>query len=192
MAKQGAGLMTITIDTLAATDLAGILALQEANLRDNLDEQQQREGYLSIGFTGDQFQAFHDDLAVVIARDEGQVIAYCCVSSAAFNAQFPILDQIIAQLPGYRVPGNTGAPALASACIWGPACIDKVYRGTGVLDKLFDRAATLARQAGYGFCFSFVSRGNPRSLTAHLKLPFREVGAVTHNGNEFAVIGCCL
>jgi L-amino acid N-acyltransferase YncA len=50
----------------------------------------------------------------------------------------------------------------------------------------------LAKNAGYSFCFSFISSENQRSLKAHLKLPFHKVGTVAYHNSEYIVIACRL
>ena len=182
--------MDICIDTMREADIAALCAIQQANLRANLKPDQLKDGYLSIAFSEDEFRAFHRDLGVVVARVEGEVAGYCCVSSAAFNAGLPILDQIVANLPHYRVGGAAEAACLETTCIYGPACIAAPFRGKGILARMFSRATGLAADAGYRSCFSFVSAANTRSLQAHLRLPFEEVGQVSRNGNTYIVIAC--
>ncbi|MEX2367279.1 MAG: hypothetical protein WD601_11800 [Pseudohongiellaceae bacterium] len=184
--------MDITIGGMMEADIPSLRAIQNDNLRTTLPPDQMQDGYLSIAFSEDEFRAFNRDLCVVVARVDGEVAGYCCVSSAAFNADFPILDRIMANLPAYKVPGESQPPAEATSCIYGPACIARPFRGRGILDLMFSRAAMLAEEAGYLFCFSFVSAGNARSLQAHLKLPFQEVGRISHNGNAYIVIACRL
>ena len=182
----------VTVGTLQDSDIQEIAQLQEENLRTNLTADQMQDGYLSLGFSDEQFRAFNRDLGVVVAKAEGKVVGYCCVSSATFNAQFPILDQIVSGLSDYDIPGTEEKPTETTTSIYGPACIAKDYRGQGVLKPLFDHAVTLSIAAGYAFCFSFVSIENQRSLVAHLKLPFQEVGTVSFNENEYSVIACKL
>lgn len=182
--------MDLTIATLMESDITPILIIQSDNLRDNLTSDQRKDGYLSIAFSGNEFREFNRDLGVIVAKVQGQVIGYCCVSSAAFNAQFPILDQIVDSLSTYRVPGTDQRPTEAATCFYGPACIAKPFRGRNVLTHLFSHALKLSKNAGYSFCFSFISSENHRSLKAHLKLPFHKVGKVAYHDNEYIVIAC--
>lgn len=182
--------MDVTTATMLESDILPISIIQSENLRDNLTPDQLKDGYLSIAFSKDAFREFNRDLGVVVAKVRGQVIGYCCVSSAAFNAQFPILDQIVANLSTYLVRETEQRPTEATTCFYGPACIAKPFRGRNVLTHLFSHGLKLSKDAGYSFCFSFISSENQRSLKAHLKLPFHKVGKVVHNGNEYIVIAC--
>jgi len=182
--------MDITTSTMLDSDIIPISIIQSENLRDNLTPDQQKDGYLSIAFSENEFREFNRDLGVVVAKMRGQVIGYCCVSSAGFNAQFPILDQIVANLSTYLVPKTEQRPTKATTCFYGPACIAMPFRGLNVLTHLFSHALKLSKDAGYTFCFSFISSENKRSLNAHLKLPFHNVGKVEYNYNEYIVIAC--
>ncbi len=182
--------MDLTTATMLESDIIAMANIQFENLRDNLTPGQLKDGYLSIGFSENEFRAFNRDLGVVVTKAQDQVIGYCCVSSAAFNAQFPILDKIVANLSTYSIPGTDQQPTEATTCIYGPACIAIPYRGRKVLPHLFSYGMKLSKNAGYSFCFSFISSENQRSLKAHLKLPFHKVGKVAYNAGEYIVIAC--
>ena len=184
--------MDLTIATMQESDINQISIIQAENLRDNLTPEQLKDGYLSIAFSEDEFREFNRDIGVVVAKVQDQVIGYCCVSSAAFNARFPILDQIVDGLSTYMVPGADRRPTAATTCFYGPACIAKSFRGRNVLTHLFSHGIQLSKDAGYCFCFSFISSENQRSLKAHLKLPFHKVGKVVYNNNEYIVIACII
>ena len=182
--------MDLTTETMSESDIIPISTIQSENLRDNLTPEQLKDGYLSIAFSEDEFREFNRDLGVFVAKVRGQVVGYCCVSSAVFNARFPILDQIVASLSTYLVPGAEQRPTEATTCFYGPACIATPFRGRDVLAHLFSHGLKVSKDAGYSFCFSFVSLENQRSLKAHLKLPFHKVGKVAYNDNEYIVIAC--
>ena len=177
---------------MSESDIIPILSIQSANLRDNLKPGQLKGGYLSIAFSENEFRALNRDIGVVVAKVQDQVVGYCCISSATFNAQFPILDQITSNLSGYLIPGNDRRPAEATTCFHGPVCIARSFRGRDVLTHLFSHGIQLAKNAGYSFCFSFISSENQCSLKAHLKLPFHKVGTVAYHNNDYIVIACRL
>jgi L-amino acid N-acyltransferase YncA len=170
------------------SDISQIMDIQSENQIENLTLSQQKNGYLSIAFTEDEFKAFNDNLCVVVAKEQDKVIGYCCISSAAFNAQFPILDQIVRGISAYTIPDTQDMPAEANTCIYGPVCIARSHRGKGVLQKLSTRGLEIAKEKGYVYCFSFIAADNERSLQAHRKLSFHTVGTVHHNNNEYVVI----
>ena len=169
-------------------DINQIIEIQSENQRQNLTPSQQKNGYLSIAFSEDEFKDFNDNLCVVVAKEQNTVIGYCCISSAVFNAQFPILDQIVAGIASYVIPESQDTPIEEKTCIYGPVCIALSHRGKGVLQKLSVFGLEFAKEKGYAYCFSFIAADNVRSLSAHRKLSFHTVGIVNHNNNEYVVI----
>jgi L-amino acid N-acyltransferase YncA len=180
--------MSFTITRMLDSDIRQIMDIQYENQREHLTASQQKNGYLSIAFTADEFKEFNNNLCVVVAKEHHEVIGYCCVSSAAFNAQFPILDQIVKGIPSYAIPDTQDIPAEEKTCIYGPVCIARSHRGKGVLEKLSVFGLEIAKEQGYAHCFSFIAADNVRSLQAHRKLSFHTVGIVNHNTNEYIVI----
>jgi GNAT superfamily N-acetyltransferase len=184
--------MSLTITRMLDSDIHQIMNIQSENQRKNLTPSQQKNGYLSIAFSVAEFKDFNNDLCVVVAKEQHEVVGYCCVSSAAFNAQFPILDQIVGGIASYAIPDTKDMPTEGKSCIYGPVCIARSHRGKGVLEKLSAFGLEIAKDRGYAYCFSFIAADNVRSLQAHMKLSFHTVGTVNHNNNEYVVIACTL
>jgi len=180
--------MGLTINKMSETDMGRIMDIQSENHRENLTPSQQKDGYLSIAFSADEFRAFDNDLCVAVAKENDEVIGYCCISSAQFNSQFPILDQIVAGVSSYSIPGTQGTPVKEKACVWGPVCISRSHRGKGALKRLSSFGLEIARDMGYLYCLSFISSENTRSLRAHEKLSFHTVGRVSYKNKEYIVI----
>jgi GNAT superfamily N-acetyltransferase len=172
--------------------MSQIMKIQFENQRNNLTPFRQKNGFLSIAFSEDEFNDFNNNLCVAIAKEQDDVIGYCCISSAEYNSKFPILDQIIANLSSYSIPGTKDRPIEEKTSIYGPVCISLSHRGKGVLKKLSTFALGFAKKMGYLYCFSFISSANTRSLNAHMKLSFHKVGKVNFNNKEYEVIACKL
>jgi L-amino acid N-acyltransferase YncA len=186
------GIMNLIIHRMLESDIRQIMNIQAENLRQNLTPLQQKYGYLSIAFSVDQFKAFNKDLCVAVAKEYDEVIGYCCISSTKFNSQFPILDQIIANISIYAIPETHDTLIEEETCIYGPVCISISHRGKGVLKKLSSFGLTIAKEKGYSYCLSFISSENAHSLSAHMKLSFHIVGKVNYQCNEYIVIACKL
>jgi hypothetical protein len=145
-------------------DLPPILALQEANLLANLDAQQRKQGFLSARFSAEQFARIARDVALIIAADGRQLAGYMCASSVAFNREVPLLAAMIETFPRTAFLGQ---PLASQRClIYGPVCVDRAYRGRGVLRGMYE---TLRREiAGeYDAGVLFISRDSERSLAVH-------------------------
>ena len=180
--------MSLTITRMLDSDISQMLDIQSENQRNTLTPSQQQNGYLSIAFSVDEFKDFNNSLCVVVAKEQDTIIGYCCISSAAFNAQFPILDQIVAGISSYVIPETPDMLTEEKTCIYGPVCIALSHRGKGVLQTLSAHGLEIAKEKGYTYCFSFIAADNVRSLSAHRKLSFHTVGTINNKNNEYLVI----
>ena len=171
---------------LQPADLTGVLALQEANLFDNLSPEARRDGFLSARFTHAQFAQMDADVAVVVAANAGRVAGYLCASGIEYNRQFPLLAAMIARYPDLSFRGRPLSEQ--ATCVYGPACVDRDFRGRGVLRGLYqalldDVADRFA--AGVGF----ISKDNPRSLAAHVDgLGMHKLGEFEFNARRYWIL----
>jgi hypothetical protein len=155
-------------------DYPAILALQEANLYDNLTAEQRRQGFLSARFSRDQFAAMNDDVAVAVAQVGGEILGYLCGSSVELNRQFALLAAMIECYPRLQWDGR----ALDSyrSFVYGPVCIDARGRGKGLLRGLYGVVSTAAA-ARYELGVGFIAQNNAHSLAAHVQgLGMRDLG----------------
>jgi hypothetical protein len=146
------------------SNYAGILALQEANLFGNLSAEARADGYLSARFSRAQFERMNADVAVVAATQGDRVAGYLCASSVDFNRQFPLLAAMIRCYDDVTFRGRSLAEQ--NTFVYGPVCVARTDRGSGVLRGMFDELRReVAGRFDAGACF--VAAGNARSLAAH-------------------------
>jgi L-amino acid N-acyltransferase YncA len=150
-------------------DIAGILDLQERNLREN-------GGTLSVRFSRDWFEAALFDLPVIVARKGGRVVGYLVSSSKAAQSHAPIIRATLAAYPG---PPD--------AYLYGPICVAETERGQNLPAALMaDLHARLPGREG----ITFIRRDNAASLRAHAKIGMREVAEFVHDGAAVIVVAC--
>ena len=150
---------------LAPDDLPGLLELQESNHYENLTPDERKEGFLSARFSVDHFEQMNRDAAVVIAEHDGNVVGYACSAGVDFSRQFPILDAMIAAFGRLAYLGTTLIDA--RVCVYGPVCVDRTWRGRGVLRGLLvGIKEELAGQ--FDVAAAFISKANSRSFAAHV------------------------
>ena len=167
-------------------DWAGVLALQEDNLLENLSPEARRDGFLSARFTREQFVQMDADVAVMVAVDAGRVAGYLCTSSIEFNLQFPLLAAMIAR---YADLSFAGRPLSAqTTCVYGPVCVDRGFRARGLLRGMY--RALLHELAGrYHAGVAFVSKDNLRSLAAHVEgLGMTGIGEFEFNARHYWIL----
>src|SRR4030095_7072660 len=75
------------------------------------------------------------DVGVLVARDAEHVAGYLCASGIEFNRQFPMLAAMIERYGEVSFQGR--ALSNQTTFVYGPACVDRAYRGQGVLRGMF-------------------------------------------------------
>jgi hypothetical protein len=110
----------VQIGVATADDVAGILDLQERNLRKN-------GGELSVPLSREWLDAAIGGMPIIIARSGGRVVGYAVSSALADQSDDPILNGMLQAYPGS--PG---------CYIHGPVCMAASERGKGVARAMVD------------------------------------------------------
>lgn len=171
-----------------SSDYLGIVALQNKNLRAALTAPEQADGFLSVQFSEEQFQAMNHDLCVIVGVDQKAVRCYACASSLEFNQQVPLIVNMCEDLK--KISYQKKRLSDYASFIYGPVCIDKAYRGKGILLNLFQEVlAFLRKEHSYlELLVTLIAKNNLRSLNAHKKLGLEMVGEFSFNENVFSIL----
>jgi hypothetical protein len=148
-------------------DIAGILELQEPNLREN-------GGALSVRFTADDLEAALGDMPISVARRSGRIVGYLLSSSKAAQAHVPIIQAMLRAYPGEP-----------DAYVYGPICVAESERGQDLPARL---VRSLRERLPGREGITFIRKENVRSLRAHAKIGGREVAEFVHGGAVMVVI----
>jgi L-amino acid N-acyltransferase YncA len=151
----------------ARADIAGILDLQEQNLREN-------GGTLSVRFSSGWFEGALNDMPIIVARKSGRVVGYLVSSSRAAQGHVPIIQATLRAYPG--------AP---DSYLYGPVCVAESERGRGLAGIML--SALRARLPGREG-ITFIRRDNVHSLRAHAKMGMREVAEFADGGAAAVVV----
>lgn len=169
-------------------DFEKMVILQNKNLASVLKQDDKADGFLSASFSAEQFKVMDEDLCVVICADEEEVCAYVCVSSVAFNQKVPLVAAMIERFPFIMYEGKT--LKTYNHAISGPVCIDKEYRGKGILLNLYQQVK-LFLQEEHGELDLFtvlIAAENERSVYAHKKLGMEVVGQCEFNSTVYEIL----
>ncbi len=147
-------------------DYPSILALHHSNLRDILTEAQRKDGFLSMPVTVEQIAAANEDLAVIVADRDGSILGELFATTNEQAAQFPLLRRMMEL---YDTTLFMGKPLSEyRTFLYGPVCVAREARGTGVLESLFREM--LRHFAGrYEVGTLFIDKMNERSIQAHTR-----------------------
>lgn len=167
-------------------DIPAILDVQDANFIGNLEDAERREGFLSVKFTREQFEEMAGQVGIIVAVVGGRLAGYLCASSCEFNRPFPLLAAMMQQFDVIDYRGRS--LAASRVFIYGPVCIDRPYRGQGLLRGLYDM---LQREAAgrYDIGVAFVAGDNPHSLRVHLDgLGMAHVGEFAFSEKRYHIL----
>lgn len=180
--------MIITQATLA--DAEGVRALLKANHVNYIAEEDKKDGFVTTNLTDEQLEALIvKENGVTIAKDDqGKVVAFALAASWEFWAEWPLFAYMIEKLPEFTCEGET--LTTENSYQYGPVCIDKSVRGTGVFEKVF--FASLSNYAGrYPYMATFINQINDRSFAAHTrKAEMTKAGTFQFNGNNYYMMVC--
>ena len=157
----------IEISVATANDVAGILDLQERNLRKN-------GGALSVPMSREWLHAAINGMPIIVARRDGVVVGYVVSSALADQSADPILDGMLQAHPG--APGSY---------VYGPICVAESDRGQGVARALFEALkAQLPGREG----FTFIRADNAVSRKVHAGMGMREAAEFDVAGVGYVVV----
>jgi hypothetical protein len=171
------------IRTALASDINGILNLQAQNLLANLSDTERSQGFVTTPFTQAQIQVLLAQGGVFVAVEEETILGYVFAGSWDYFSQWPIFPYMVSRFPQIQFQGV--AIDTEKTFQYGPVCIDRTLRGTGILPKLFEIMRT-----SFSFRFpigvTFINQHNLRSLAAHTrKLNLEIIDTFEFNGNSF-------
>jgi len=159
----------VEIGLATVDDVAGILDLQEQNLRKN-------GGALSVPLSRDWLDAAigGGGMPIVVARRGGRVVGYVVSSPLDAQSDDPILNGML-----QTYPGSLGS------YVYGPICVAESERGKGVARTMFRvLRAQLPRREG----FTFIRADNAVSRKVHAGMGMREAAHFTVSGVAYVVV----
>lgn len=180
--------MLITQATMR--DYDGITALHRAYHTDFIRPEDRSDGFVTTNFTPEQLETLiTEQRGVTVAKDEaGKVVAYATAAAWDFWAQWPLFIHMIEQLPRYSLNGR--ALSLENSYQYGPACLDKSVRGTGLFAEVFYASLDSMRER-YPIMATFINQVNRRSYAAHTKkVHLTELGTFQFNQNNYYFMAC--
>ncbi len=162
-------------------DLQGILELQRVNLSANLTHDEiKSQGFVTVNHTFDQLSKLNEYEKHIIAKDNDKIIGYLLAMTQKSESDIPIL------VPMFKAFNETSFNGKKIAeynyIVVGQVCIDKSYRGQGVLDKCYDTYKKHYDDK-YDFAITEIAKTNTRSLSAHKRIGFKEVKTYTSPDN---------
>lgn len=177
----------ITYRLATKDDLDQVHMLQNRYHVSTISDEDRPDGFVTTLFTTEQFERLIDDEAgLSIAVDGDRVVGYAMAASWKYWSEWPLFAHMIKELPNTEYLGRT--LSMENSYQYGPICVDKEYRGTGVFAHLFDFSRESMHDR-YPVLLTFVNQINPRSIAAHRKLGLDLVKEFQFNNNDYYELG---
>jgi len=155
------------------TDIQRILALQKANHAHGLTiEERQTQGFVTVNHSYDQLKSLNDFEKHIVAKENDNVIGYLLAMTKKSQFVIPILVPMFDAFGSILYENKKVADY--NYMVVGQVCIDKAYRGQGILDKCY-AAYKECHSDKYDFAITEIARENLRSLNAHKRIGFKEI-----------------
>ena len=180
-------LSAITFQAATTTEhFEQILALQNQNLYKALTaEEQDQQGFVFAEHTVELLQQMASQIPQIIALYQNKVIGYNLAMTAAMEKQLPSLEPMFREFHKSRYQGKvlTGY----NFFVGGQVCVDKDFRGLGLLSKLYNATANLVGN-DYEFCITEIAVRNVNSLKVHKKMGFEITGTHCDEFGDWYVV----
>ncbi len=167
------------------SDLPAIRKLMAKYHRDTIAPEDMADGFVTTALSDEQFaDLIVREKGVMLAKDGDTLAAFALAASWDYWKQVPIMQRMIDLLPA--MPAFESVTVTAENTYqYGPVCVDKSYRGTGVFEGVF-RASLAQYGDKYPVMLTFVNQINPRSYAAHTrKAGMAELGTFDFNDNHY-------
>jgi len=165
-------------------DIDNILKLHAKYQLATIAEEDKKDGFVTTGFSKEELTAIiEEEQGIFIAIKEDIVLGYVMSASWQFWSKWPMFVHMIKDLSKLNYLGQT--LTVDNSYQYGPVCIDKSMRGSGLLEKLFDFALE-SMSKRYPILVTFVNVINERSYAAHKrKLGLDVIQEFEFNNNRY-------
>ena len=169
-------------------DIPGVSKLQQKYHISTIREEDKPDGFVTTLFTEEQFkELIEKEQGLAVACDGDKIVAYVMAASWQYWAQWPLFQYMIEDLPNVRYLGQT--LSVYNSYQYGPICIDKEYRGSGVLQNIFE-FSRIQMSERYPILITFINQINHRSYNAHVnKLGLDVIKTFEFNNNQYYELG---
>jgi len=165
-------------------DIDAILTLHNKYQIDSIKEEDKKDGFVTTAFTKEQLKdIINSEQGIFIAIKDDVVLGYVMSASWQYWGKWPMFAYMIEQLPSLYYLGQQ--LSVNNSYQYGPVCIDKSVRGSGLLEKLFNFSLE-SMSKRYSILVTFVNKINPRSMRAHKeKLGLEVIQDFEFNNNQY-------
>lgn len=165
-------------------DIEKVLELHSKYQIDTIRQEDKKDGFITTAFTKEQMvDLITLEQGLFIAVENDRIVAYVMSASWNFWSRWPMFAFMVEDLHNLEYLGQK--LTVQNSYQYGPVCVDKEYRGSGVLEKIFDFAReNMAKR--FPILVTFINKINIRSYEAHTKkLKLEIIKDFRYNNNNY-------
>lgn len=160
-----------------AADLEGIISLQQQNLAATLtDCEISSQGFVTVTHQLADLAQMNAIESHVIAKAGDKVVGYVLAMTPQSADNIPVLKPMFVLFQ--EIAFDNRKISDFKYLVVGQVCVDKMYRGTGLLDNCY-AFYKKSFQDRYDFAITEIAANNLRSLAAHQRIGFRKIYCYT-------------
>ncbi|PIE98303.1 MAG: GNAT family acetyltransferase [Treponema sp.] len=169
-------------------DIEAVSELQKKYHVSTVSDEDRPDGFVTTLFTPEQFKSIiEEENGLAIACDKGRVVAYAMSASWKYWSAWPMFAFMIKDLPSVTYLGKQLSED--NSFQYGPVCVDKAYRGKGVVQNIFEFSRREFKKR-FPIMITFINKTNPRSFKAHTeKAGFEVIKSFEYNNNNYYELG---
>ena len=166
------------------SDIDKVLELHSKYQIDSIAQEDKKDGFITTAFTKEQLSdLITKERGLFIAVEDDKIIAYAMAASWQFWSIWPMFRHMIKDLGKLEYLGKK--LSIDNSYQYGPACVEKDFRGSGLLEKLFDFSVQEMSKK-YPILVTFINKINTRSYEAHKrKLGLEVIQEFKFNSNNY-------
>jgi L-amino acid N-acyltransferase YncA len=178
--------MIIYTTANSKNDLEGILHLQKANLPASLTPPEiESQGFVTVDHSYEQLEKLNEVEKHIIAKDDDRVIGYLLAMTEQSKHEISVLIPMFNAFDAIFYKEKKIAEY--NYIVVGQVCIDKSYRGQGILDDCYNTYKKIYEQK-YDFAITEIDATNSRSLNAHERIGFKKIHSYPGLYNEAWIV----
>lgn len=187
MIHVGGIFMEFTVADIS--DIDGVLRLHSLYQIDSIAEEDKQDGFITTAFSKEEMtELVSKEQGLFIAKVDGQVIAYAMAASWTYWSKWPMFAFMVKGLSSLSYDNQT--LSIDNSYQYGPVCVHKAYRGSGVFEQIF-AFALKSMSARYPILVTFINKINQRSYAAHVgKVGLDVLQEFEFNNNSYYELAC--
>ncbi|WP_198673667.1 GNAT family acetyltransferase [Algibacillus agarilyticus] len=181
--------MEIAFKRASLTDVDEVLALHYKYQIDSINEADKADGFITTAFTPAHLtRLIQEEEGLFIACVEDEIVAYAMAASWSFWLQWPLFEYMVNHLNDAECLNQV--ITVDNSYQYGPVCVDKSYRGSGVFEQIFNYSLAEMHKR-FPIMVTFINKINPRSFAAHTgKTPLQVINEFEFNNNQYYKLAC--